>query len=200
MRPRATSDSQAAPLASCRSGPQCLSMTIERREVLKLGVVDLGVEKAELPNGVSVDLAVIRHPGASAIVALDEHRRVTLIRQWRHAIGGWIWEIPAGCRRENESARACAERELSEEAGIGARRWDHLGGIVTIPSFCDERIELYLARELEDAPGELDHDEVISAKPVDFEEALAMIDRGEMVDAKSIVGLLRARDFLARAK
>ena len=115
-------------------------MAVDRREVMKLGVVDLGVEKAKLPNGVTVDLAVIRHPGASAIVALDERRRVTLLRQWRHAMGGWMWEIPAGCRRAGESARACAERELSEEAGLGARRWDHLGGIVTIPSFCDERI------------------------------------------------------------
>jgi ADP-ribose diphosphatase len=175
-------------------------MAVPRREVMKLGVVDLGVERADLPNGVTVDLAVIRHPGASAIVALDQHRRVTLLRQWRHAMGGWMWEIPAGCRRAGESARACAERELSEEAGLGARRWDHLGGIVTIPSFCDERIELYLARDLSDAPGELDHDEVISAKPIALDEALAMIVRGEMVDAKSIVALLRARDFLAGSK
>jgi 8-oxo-dGTP pyrophosphatase MutT (NUDIX family) len=175
-------------------------MAVQRREVLKLGVVDLGIEKAELPNGVTVELAVVRHPGASAIVALDEHRRVALLRQWRHAIGGWIWEIPAGCRRAGESARECAERELSEETGLGAQRWDHLGAIVTIPSFCDERIELYLARELNDAPGELDHDEVISATRVDLDETLAMIARGEMVDAKSIVALLRARDFLAGAK
>jgi ADP-ribose pyrophosphatase len=175
-------------------------MAIERREVLKLGVVDLGVEKAELPNGVTIDLAIIRHPGASAIVALDEYRRVTLIRQWRHAMGGWMWEIPAGCRRADESAQACAERELSEETGLGARRWDHLGAIVTIPSFCDERIELYLARELDAAPGELDHDEVISVRTTALDEALAMIVRGEMVDAKSIVALLRARDFLTEAK
>jgi 8-oxo-dGTP pyrophosphatase MutT (NUDIX family) len=175
-------------------------MAVQRREVLKLGVVNVGIEKAELPNGVTVELAVVRHPSASAIVALDEHRRVTLLRQWRHAMGGWIWEIPAGCRRAGESARACAERELSEETGLGARRWDHLGAIVTIPSFCDERIELYLARDLGDAPGELDHDEVITATQVDLEEALAMITRGEIVDAKSIVALLRMRDFLAGAK
>ncbi len=175
-------------------------MAIERREVLKLGVVDLGVEKADLPNGVTVDLAVIRHPGASAIVALDQNRRVTLIRQWRHAVGGWLWEIPAGCRRAGESAQACAARELSEEAGLGAHHWDHLGTIVTIPSFCDERIDLYLARDLNAVPGELDHDEVISAGPVALDEALAMITRGEIIDAKSIVAMLRARDFLSEAK
>jgi ADP-ribose pyrophosphatase len=171
---------------------------MKRREVLKLGVVDLGVETAELPNGVTVELAVVRHPGASAIVALDDAHRVALIRQWRHAVGGWLWEIPAGCRNAGENALGCAQRELGEEAGLAARRWDHLGAIVTIPSFCDERIELYLARELKDAPGELDYDEVINPARVGLEQALAMIARGEIIDAKSIVGLMRARDFLDR--
>jgi 8-oxo-dGTP pyrophosphatase MutT (NUDIX family) len=175
-------------------------MTAHRREVMKLGVVDLGIEEAELPNGVTVDLAIIRHPGASAVVALDEGRRVTLLRQWRHAVGGWIWEIPAGCRRAGESPLNCAARELSEEAGLAAQRWDHLGGIVTIPSFCDERIELYLARDLGQAAGELDHDEVITATAIPFHEAIAMIQGGEIIDAKSIVGLLRTRDFLAGPK
>lgn len=172
---------------------------MKRRDVLKLGVVDLGVETAELPNGVTIDLAVVRHPGASAIVALDDAHRVALIRQWRHAVGGWMWEIPAGCRNAGESGLECARRELSEEAGLAARRWDPLGAIVTIPSFCDERIELYLARDLQDAPGRLDHDEVISPSRVGLEEALAMIARGEIIDAKSIVALTRARDLLADA-
>ncbi len=191
---------------ACKSGRVALLRAAERaaklegmkrREVLKLGVVDLGVETAELPNGVTTELAVVRHPGASAIVALDDARRVALIRQWRHAVGGWLWEIPAGCRNAGESPLQCARRELSEEAGLAARRWDHLGAIVTIPSFCDERIELYLARDLEDAPGELDHDEVINPARVGLEQALAMISRGEIIDAKSIVALMRARDFLS---
>lgn len=165
--------------------------------MLKLGVVDLGVETAELPNGVTVELAVVRHPGASAIVALDDQRRVTLLHQWRHAVGGWLWEVPAGCRRVGESARECAERELSEEAGLCARRFDHLGSIVTIPSFCDERIELFLARELADAPGQLDDDEVIRVERFGLDEASAMAARGEIVDAKSIVALLRTREFLS---
>src|ERR1700694_4132792 len=172
-------------------------MDSNRRQVLKLGVVDLGVEHASLPNGVEIDLAVIRHPGAAAIVALDEKGDIAMLHQYRHAVGGYLWEIPAGCRNAGETPLQCAHRELAEEAGLSARRWDHLGTIVTIPSFCDERIDLYLARELNDAPGELDHDEVISVTRVDLDQALAMIARGEMVDAKSIVALLRARDFLA---
>src|SRR6202030_173997 len=145
-------------------------MDSNRRQVLKLGVVDLGLEHASLPNGIEIDLAVIRHPGAAAIVALDEARNIAMLHQYRHAIGGYLWEVPAGCRNVGELPLECAHRELAEEAGLSAQRWDHLGAIVTIPSFCDERIDLYLARELSTGAGALDHDEVIRVGRVPFEE------------------------------
>ncbi len=173
-------------------------MSSNRRPVLKLGVVDVGVETASLPGGVQVELAVIRHPGASAIVALDASNNVTMLSQYRHAVGGWMWEVPAGCRNAGEQPLDCARRELGEEAGVAAARWDHLGSIVTIPSFCDERIELFLARELSAGAGVLDHDEVIRVESVPFDETFAMIRRGEIVDAKTIAALFHARDFLAR--
>src|ERR1019366_5757184 len=171
-------------------------MSSNRRPVLKLGVVDFGVESATLPGGVQVDLPVIRHPGASAIVALYPDLNIAMLRQYRHAIGGWLWEIPAGCRNAGEDGLECARRELGEEASVAAERWDHLGSIITIPSFCDERIEMYLARELSAGEGTLDHDEVIYVSRVPFQETFAMIRRGDIVDAKSIVALYRARDFL----
>ena len=175
-------------------------MASNRRPVLKLGVVDFGVESATLPGGLQVDLAVIRHPGASAIVALYPDMNVAMIHQYRHAIGGWMWEIPAGCRNAGEDSLECARRELGEEARVAAARWDHLGSIITIPSFCDERIELYLARELSAGEGKLDHDEVITVSRVPFEETFAMIRRGDIVDAKSIVALYRARDFFEQER
>ena len=171
-------------------------MSSNRRPVLKLGVVDFGVESATLPGGVQVDLPVIRHPGASAIVALYPDLNIAMLRQYRHAIGGWLWEIPAGCRNAGEDGLQCARRELGEEARVAAARWDHLGSIITIPSFCDERIEMYLARELSAGEGTLDHDEVISVSRVPFEETFAMIRRGDIVDAKTIVALYRAREFV----
>jgi ADP-ribose pyrophosphatase len=171
-------------------------MAPNRRPVLKLGVVDLGVESAALPNGVTVDLAIIRHPGASAIVALDADGAIPLLTQYRHAIGGWLKEIPAGCVNPGETARGCAERELREEAGVVARQWDQLGTIVTIPSFCDEHIALFLARDLVDGEGKLDHDEVIKVERVKFDEALRMIRRGEIIDAKTIAALHLTREFL----
>lgn len=171
-------------------------MALNRRPVLKLGVVDFGVERADLPNGVSIDLAVIRHPGAAAIVALDADGTIAMLRQYRHAAGGWLREIPAGCLNAGETPRQCAERELREEAGLAARRWDELGSIVTIPSFCDERITLFLARELAPAAGALDRDEVIEVEKIKLEESFRMVRRGEIVDAKTIAALFHVRALL----
>src|SRR5580704_2942141 len=171
-------------------------MDSNRRQVLKLGVVDVGVEHASLPNGVEIDLAVIRHPGAAAIVALDEKGDIAMLHQYRHAIGGYLWEVPAGCRNAGETPLQCAHRELAEEAGLSARRWDHLGTIVTIPSFCDERIDLYLARDLDAATGALDVDEVIRVEKRSFADAMKMIRIDEIIDAKTIVALYRARDLI----
>ena len=159
-------------------------------------MVDLGVEHTKLPNGVEIDLAVIRHPGAAAIVALDEAGKIAMLHQYRHAIGDYLWEIPAGCRNAGETPLQCANRELAEEAGLSARRWDHLGTIVTIPSFCDERIDLYLARELAPAVGTPDADEVIRVEKRSLAEAMKMIRSGELVDAKTIAALYRAGDLL----
>jgi 8-oxo-dGTP pyrophosphatase MutT (NUDIX family) len=174
-------------------------MPANRRPVLKMGVVDVGVESAPLPNGVTVDLAILRHPGASAIVALDDDGRIAMLTQYRHAIGGWLHEVPAGCRNGAESPLECAQRELREEAGLSAQRWDHLGAIVTIPSFCDERIELFLARDLSPSTAQLDFDEVIMLDRIDLEQALGMVAAGEIIDAKTIAALHHAHSFLKSA-
>ena len=174
-------------------------MPPKRRPVLKMGVVDVGVESAALPNGVPIDLAILRHPGASAVVALDDDGRIAMLTQYRHAIGGWLREVPAGCRNGAESPLECAQRELREEAGLSAQRWDHLGAIVTIPSFCDERIELFLARDLSPSTAQLDLDEVIIVERIDLEQALGMVAASEIIDAKTIAALHHAHSFLKSA-
>jgi ADP-ribose pyrophosphatase len=168
----------------------------DRRPILKIGVVDFGVERVALPNGGSLELPVIRHPGASAIVALDDDDSIAMLTQYRHAVGGWYREIPAGCRNGGESFLQCAVRELREETGLSAGRWDRLGEIVTIPSFCDERIELFLARELSEGKTDTDPDEIIKVERMDLREALAMVRRGEIVDAKTVAALHHAQEFL----
>ncbi len=172
-------------------------MEVKRRPIFRAGVVDLGVETATLPNGLTVELAIIRHPGAAAVVALDERRRVAMLHQYRYAVGGTIWEIPAGCRAAGESGRQCGERELLEEAGVSAGRWEHLGSLVTIPSICDERIELYLARDLSHRATNHEADEVIRVEWIELEEVLRMIRTGEIVDAKTIAGVFKADAFLS---
>jgi len=161
-------------------------------------IVKLRLERVELPSGRTIELEVIRDKGASAIAAVDDQERVVLIRQFRHAAGGFIWELPAGVLdSDDELPATCAIRELREEVGLTARDWRPLGSIVTTPGFCDERIHLFLARGLADVGHERGADEVIEeTRAVPVPEALAMIRRGEIVDGKTVAGLYLAADAL----
>jgi ADP-ribose pyrophosphatase len=162
-----------------------------RRSLHRGRVGDFGIETVTLPNGVTVDLEILRHPGAAAVVPLHADGTVTLIRQHRHAAGGVIWEIPAGKLEPGEAPEVCAGRELTEEAGL-VGDLTHLTTIHTTPAFTDEVIHLYLATNLEPAPMNLDPDEVLAPVRMPLADALALIHRGEMTDAKSIVALLLA--------
>jgi len=162
------------------------------REIYKGRIVDLRLDEVDLPNGQSVTLEVVHHPGAAAVVAVDTEGAVTLIRQFRHAARGFIWEVPAGTLGAGETPEACARRELCEEAGLVAKSWTALGSILTTPGFCDERIHLFLARELGDAVQSLDPDEVLTVTRVPLRRALEMVRSGEIEDAKSIAALHRA--------
>src|SRR5204863_1003962 len=109
------------------------------RQIYSGRIVDLRVERVTLPNGTAVDLELMHHPGASAVVAVDEAGAVVLIRQYRHAAGGYIWELPAGVLDSpGEPPEQCARRELREETGLEARDVVRLGTIFTTPGFCDE--------------------------------------------------------------
>lgn len=163
-------------------------------------ILDMRLEKITLPNDATITLEIVRHPGAAAVVAIDASGQVTLIKQFRHAADGYIWEIPAGTLNPGEEPEACARRELREEAGLDADRWTHLGSILTSPGFCDERIHLFLARELREGKQQLDHDEILSLHRMPFTHALQMIRAGEMQDAKSIVALHLAEKALAEEK
>ncbi|MCA9753217.1 MAG: NUDIX hydrolase, partial [Gemmatimonadetes bacterium] len=133
-----------------------------REEIYQGRVVNLAIEDVVLPNGARTRLEVMHHPGAAAAVPLFPDGTVAILRQYRHAVGGWLWEVPAGkLDKPGENPLECAQRELAEEAGLAAARWDKLGSIYTTPGFCDEIIHLYLARELTEAPLEHEADEVI---------------------------------------
>jgi ADP-ribose pyrophosphatase len=149
------------------------------------------VEEAELPGGRRVDLDVVRHPGASAIVPFETDDVVLLIRQHRHAAGGTIWEVPAG-KLDGDTPEVCARKELEEEAGRRAGRIERLGSILTTPGFTDEVIHLFAAFDLEPIPQRLESDEVIDVVPTPIGEALELIWSGALTDAKSVVALVHA--------
>ncbi|MFO0774991.1 MAG: NUDIX hydrolase [Nitrospiraceae bacterium] len=159
------------------------------RDIYKGRVVHLHVDTVLLPNGVTVDLEVIRHPGAAAVVPLKSDGTVVLIKQFRHATGGFIYEIPAGKLNPGEAPLACAERELEEEIGYRAGRLDLLSSIYTAPGFTDEIIHIYRGTDLKRGQQHLDRDEVLEVVEMPLAEAIQMIQRGEIQDAKTIVGL-----------
>jgi len=164
------------------------------REIYRGRIVDLRVERVRLPNGVDVDLEIVRHIGAAAVAAVDDDGAIVLIRQWRHAAGGWLWEIPAGLLdAPDEPPHECAARELREETGFAAAELTPLGQFLPTPGFCDERVHLFLARGLRDGDHAREHDEVIAEiRRVPLREAVAMVRRGEIVDGKTVAGVFWA--------
>ena len=160
-----------------------------RRAVHDGRIIRVEVERVRLPNDVEIDLDIVRHPGAAAVVAATAEGAV-LIRQYRFAAGGFLWEVPAGTLRPGEAPEDCARRELEEEAGLQAEEIRALGAILTTPGFCDERIHLYLALGLKRLVTKHDADEVITeVRTVPWHGIGGMIDAGEIVDAKSLVAL-----------
>ncbi len=168
-------------------------------QIYKGRIVDLRLESTTLPNGLTLTLEMVRHPGASAVVALDDEDRVALVRQYRHAVAGFLWEIPAGKLDGGEAPETCAARELREEAGLVAGELIRLGAIYTAPGFCDERIHLFLGRRLTVVAQQLEEDEVLTVERVPLRRALEMIRSGEIEDAKTIAGLHHAAVFLGAA-
>ncbi len=167
------------------------------QEIYRGKVVRLCLEQVELPNGRRADLEIVHHPGGAAAVALDADGRVCLLRQFRHAAGGWIWELPAGKLEANEPPQATALRELEEEAGQRAARCQSLGRLLSSPGVFDEVIHLYLARELTEVALNHEPHESIEVHWLPLAQALSMARNGEILDAKTIVGLFRAQALLA---
>ncbi|MEJ5377156.1 MAG: NUDIX hydrolase [bacterium] len=153
-------------------------------------------EELTLPNGFTTCLELIRHPGAAALVPLLDDHRVLLIRQYRHAVGQFIWEIPAGTRSAGEDPLECAKRELIEETGYEASELILLGEMVPVPGYSDERIHIYLARGLSPVPQRLEQDEVLEVHPLQMHKAFHMVKKGQIQDAKTIVGLTLALSHL----
>lgn len=155
-------------------------------------------ENVTLTNGATVDLEIVRHPGAAGIVPLLRKDSIILLKQYRHSIGEFIWEIPAGTIDPHETALACAGRELIEETGFSARKWEKMAELTPLPGYSDERIHLFLASDLSPAEQNLDKDELVDVHEIPLEEALRMIEQGAIQDGKTISALHLASNRLQR--
>ncbi len=170
-----------------------MTATINSRKTLYQGrVFNLVRENVTLDNGVTTDMEFVAHPGATAIIPMFNESRILLLKQYRHALREYIWEIPAGTIDPQESVINCAKRELIEETGYSADQWQKLGEITPVPGYSDEKIHIYLAKDLQPAGQDLDRDEIINVHEVDYREAIEMIKTGKIQDAKSIAGLFLA--------
>ncbi|MFC1665496.1 NUDIX hydrolase [Pseudomonadota bacterium] len=159
-------------------------------------LIDLGVERVDLPNGQSINLEIVRHPGGAAIVTVNSNREICLIRQYRHAVGGWIWELPAGKIDSGEQPLTTAKRELAEETGVTANNWKSLGSIYMSPGFCDEQLFLYLATELHFGTPRLDEHEIIEVHWKPLNTVYKMLDDYSIFDAKTVAALCRSHRYL----
>jgi len=170
-----------------------MSVTINNcKEIYSGRVFKMVRENVTLENNVTMDIDSIRHPGASAIVPLNKDNKIIMIRQYRHAAGGYIWEIPAGTLKQGEDPLECAKRELIEETGFSGSKWDKLGEIIPVPGYSDERIYIFLAEDLKPAKQDLESDEILDVHEILLHDAFLMIKQGKIQDSKTICGFFMA--------
>jgi ADP-ribose pyrophosphatase len=163
---------------------------IESIKVFEGRLISVRKDTVKLPNGRTSTREVVVHPGAVAIVPMLEDGRVILVKQYRHAVGKILMEIPAGTLHPGETPEECALRELREEIGYSAGRLEKLTSVYLAPGYSTELIHLFLATDLQPAEGEADEDEFLKPVTLTLDEAIAQIAYGEIQDAKTVAALL----------
>jgi len=159
-------------------------------------IIDVSTERLRYGNGREYDLDFVRHPGAAAVVAVDGAGRVCVVRQYRHGVTDFLWEIPAGKLDAGEAPQVCAVRELAEETGVTAQRWTNLGLYIPAPGIFTEIIHLFLARDLEVGTPAPDADEELEIEWLPMADATARVLHGELNDGKTALALWRAQYHL----
>ena len=161
-------------------------------------VITLAKDTVAMPGGGHSVREVVRHIGAVAVAAVDDEGRVVLLRQYRHPVGGYLWEIPAGLRdADGEAPLATAQRELAEEAGLAAERWSLLVNSYSTPGFCDEQVLIYLAEGLSEVDRPegftVEHEELdMTVERVPLADAVQRVFDGGIRNATAVIGLLAA--------
>ncbi len=170
--------------------------TLEHKTVYKGLIVNVYMDRAELPNGKSARREVVDHPGGVAILPLLDNGEVVTVRQYRYPFGEVLLEVPAGKLDRGEAPEACALRELEEEVGLVPGRLIPLGALYVSPGFCNEVIHLYLARDLRPVPRHPDEDEFLKVCSFPLDTLVEQAVRGEIKDAKTVAAVLRTKWLL----
>ena len=172
---------------------------ISSREVFKSQIFTVSEEVANDPDGFEIHRAVVRHPGSAVMMALDEKRRILLVRQFRLPALKELWELPAGKLDPGEQPLEAAKRELQEETGFQAKKWTELSSFWPSPGYVAEKMDIFLAEDLTEGKQELMDDERIKIQWFDAAEIGEMIRRGEIQDDKTVIGYYRWLDSASEA-
>ncbi len=169
---------------------------IQSKTIFKGEIVGLFLDRVKLPNDKIATREKVTHPGAVGIIPVDGKGRITLVKQFRYPVANITLEIPAGKLDKNETPLDCAIRELEEEIGAAGPTMVHLSTFYTTPGFCNEVLYLYLAKDFTRKNNKLDDDEFLEIVELDLKDSLDLIENGGIRDAKTIIGILLARDYL----
>jgi len=158
--------------------------------IYKGKIIKLRQDKVKLPDDRETIREIVEHPGAIVILALTDDKKVVMIRQFRGPADEVLWELPAGTVEEGEDLVRCAKRELEEETGYYPRKIKKLVSFFSTPGFCNERLTLFLAEDLEKRRKNEDTDEFIKVELIKPNEALKLVKENIIKDAKTIIGIL----------
>lgn len=173
-----------------------LFLLMSNREIYQGRLINVVLRDTVLPNGVPMTVEVVQHPGAAATVPLDDVGNVLLVNQYRPVVDKYLLELPAGRLENGEDPRDAAKRELREETGFDALQVEPLVTILAAPGYSDERVSIFLARQLVAADGRPDNQEVLSIVRIPFVDVWARVKNGDIRDSKTVVGLLFAERAL----
>lgn len=170
--------------------------TMKSERIYEGKILNLRVDTVELPDKKYSKREIVEHPGAVAIIAITKDKKLVMVKQYRKAVEDFLWEIPAGKLEVNEEPKETAIRELREETGYEAKKLSYITEFYPSPGFCSEKMYLFLAEDLVEVETGSDPDEFIEKEEMDLDELMKMIDRGQIKDSKTIIGIYTAMRYL----